>query len=312
MKSTLLLATVLCATLPVAACANPSRSSEADELRDRLADLPGVASVDLDYTEPVTLDSGKLALEVTLEADATGDQFVAVVTTTYDAFAGAHEHEEGDLDISWGDDTAHLRSFEPDADSAAVTAAAEAAVPVLADSIARADLNTQDVEAAPHVETRFTVTVEEPGIEGVLAALPVLERDFGAIEDAGWTVQTAVENSWALSSRNGLPGDEQLALLAELRRDLPAGAAFWLGDDGSTSLFLAAGTTPADAAGTVTRHLVILGGAAEVFYDVQQDWNFVASVIDGECYFDSGELGAAIEKDVAEDCTTIDHDVATD
>lgn len=311
MKSTLLLATALCAVLPLAACANPSRANEADELRDRLADLPGVASADLDYTEPITLDSGKLTLTVTLGSDATADDFVAVVTTTYDAFADVHRGEEGDLEVIWGDDTAHLRSFEPEADVDAVSAAAEAAVPVLAGAVARVGFNTQDVVATPHVETQFTVTVEEPGIEGVLAALPDLDRRFGSIEHAGWTVQTAVENSWALNSSDGLPDADQLALLAELRRGLPEGAALWLGDDASMSVFLAAGTTPQDASAMVGRHLAILGGAGKAFYDLQQEWDFVASIINGECYFDSGELGARIERDHADGCTTVDHDVET-
>ncbi|KRB78489.1 hypothetical protein ASE01_04295 [Nocardioides sp. Root190] len=311
MKSTLLLAAVLCSTIPLAACANQSRASEADELREHLASLPGVASADLDYTEPVTLDSGKLTLTVALEPEATADDFVTVVEVTYDAFADVHRGEEGDLEITWGDDSAHLRSFEPDADTAAVAAAAEAAVPVLTEAVTRAEINTQDVAAKPHVETRFTVTVAEPGIEGVLAALPDLDRRFGSIEHAGWTVQTAAENSWALNSSDGLPDAAQLDLLAELRQGLPKGAALWLGDDASMSVFLAAGTTPDDASAMVGRHLAILGGAGKAFYDIQQEWDFVGSIINGECYFDSGELGARIEKDHADGCTKVDHDVET-
>lgn len=82
--------------------ANPNLRSEAEELRASLAGLPGVQQVTLDYTDPVTLDTGKLDLTVTMSADAEPGEVTEVVTTTYDAFAGAHHDEEGDLEVTLG------------------------------------------------------------------------------------------------------------------------------------------------------------------------------------------------------------------
>lgn len=106
-----------------AGCADPSRESEADTLRGELADLPGVTSARLDYTEPVILDSGKLALEVDMTDDASADQVVAVTETAYGAFRTTHHGEEADLAIAAGRTTVAVRAFEPDASVAAVSAA---------------------------------------------------------------------------------------------------------------------------------------------------------------------------------------------
>lgn len=295
MTPTRLLALLSGAALPLlAACADPSHATEAGDLRDRLAALPDVASARLDYTEPVTLDSGKLQLTVRMRPGAEASTVAAVVTRTYDAFAGIHHGEEGDLDITWGDDVVHLRSFEPDASTDDVTAAIERAVPVLEAERVRVDIETQDVAAAPHVRTRFTVTTAA-GPDALLAALPGLERRFGAIPHADWTVQAAPEGSWTLAATGGLPRPPQLALFDRLRAGLPARAAVWLGDDEATSLTLPAGTTPAAAAALADRQLALLGGPGRASYDLLVGDRLDVSIVDGECSFDTGPVGERVQ-----------------
>ena len=121
MRPSALLVAVVALFLPLlTACANPSQQADAEDLRDRLVELPGVSRATLDYTEPVTLDSGKVALRVEMTKNADAAQITDVVATTYDAFAGTHHGEEGDLDVAVGSDLIHLRSFEPDAEVTAV------------------------------------------------------------------------------------------------------------------------------------------------------------------------------------------------
>lgn len=305
MKTPLLLASLTCTALPLlAACAGTSHAGEADDLRDRLAALPGVSSATLDYTEPVTLDSGKLQLSVALAEDADPSALVGVVTTTYDAFSGVHHGEEGDLDVTWRGDVVHLRSFEPDADTAAVKAAAEQAVPVLEAEDVRVDLETQDVARAPHVRTRFTVTTAA-GPHALLAALPALDRRFGTIPHADWTVQAAPEGTWTLASGGGLPRAGQRDLFDRLRAGLPRGASVWLGDDGATSLTLPAGTTPETAMAQVDRQLALLGGARTASYDLMVGESLETSMIDGECSFDAGPLGQQLRRAHGEQCAKV-------
>ena len=71
-------------------CADPSLDSEASDLRTEVAGLVGVTSAQLDYSEPVPLDSGKLALKVAMSGTATPDQVVAVTETAYRAFSTTH------------------------------------------------------------------------------------------------------------------------------------------------------------------------------------------------------------------------------
>lgn len=305
MKPPPALALLTCALLPLAAaCANPSHANEADSLRDRLAALPGVASADLDYTEPVTLDSGKVGINVAMRPDADAEAVVDVVSTTYAAFAGTHHGEEGDLDVTWGDDVVHLRSFEPEADRSAVEEAAERALPVLEGARVRLDLETQDVDAAPHVRSLLTVTTE-PGVDALLGALPALEREYGDLPRADWTVQAGAEGTWALHSSDGLPGADQLTLFHRLRAGLPRAASVWLGDDGWATVTLPAGTTPAATAAVVDRQLAILGGAGSASYDVQVGDELVLSIVDGECSFDPGPIGTRLDRAHADACRTV-------
>lgn len=151
------LSLALCLPLVLAACAAPGRDAEAADLREELAALPGVAEVELDYLEPVPLDSGKVELRATLDRSATAEQVVAVVETAYAAFAGAHHDEEADLHLTVGDDRVHLRSFQPRAEAGAV---GEPLWRLLADrdeGRLTVDLMTQWVERPPHVEVRADI-----------------------------------------------------------------------------------------------------------------------------------------------------------
>ena len=305
MKPTLLLATVLCATLPLAGCADPSRSSEAGELRDRLADLPGVASVELDYTEPITLDSGKLQLRVEMEPDAEAADVREVVATTYDALEDVHQGEEGDLDVTLGEGLIHLRSFEPDAATDDVADAAERAVPVLATGTVRVDINTQDVPDDPHVHTMYDVTVPEPGAESLLGALDELAAAYAEIPDAGWTIRSGDEEGWGLSAQDGFPDQAQRDRLDQFREGLPEGATIWLGDDDNLNVHLPTDSSPAEVSAVVGRHLALVGGPGEAYYDVQQGEELLASFIQGDCYFETSPAAARLEQDLADGCTNV-------
>src|SRR3546814_16901230 len=115
MKPTAVLCSLAALSVPLlAACANPSHEDDAEDLRDTLSRLPGVSEVTLDYTEPLTLDSGKLALRVTMTAAAQPVPIADFVLTTNDAFADVHHGGQGDLDGLVVDDTTQLPNFEPD------------------------------------------------------------------------------------------------------------------------------------------------------------------------------------------------------
>lgn len=278
MKIAIVLAGIGALALPLLnGCASPSRSAEASDLQERLSELSGVVAADLDYTEPQTLDSGKLALRVEMDGGAGAAEIAGVVRTAYTAFADVHQDEEGDLDVTVGDDIVHLRSFEPEADPDDVAKAAEQAVAVLAEGVVRVDINTQEVADAPHVESRYDVTVAEPGADSLLAAVADLEREHNDIPDAAWTVRAGEESGWALQSGRGFPDEQQRALLPQLGKGLPDGATMWLGDDASATLRLPTGTSPAEVSAIVGRHLRLLGDRDELFYDVEQGAAFVAS-----------------------------------
>ncbi|MCX6398348.1 MAG: hypothetical protein NTX33_00260 [Propionibacteriales bacterium] len=308
MKSTVVLAGLTALAFPfLAACANPSHDSEAGELRDKIAEMPGVVSADLDYTKPITLDSGKLQLSVEMESAASADEVREVVAVTYAAFEDVHHDEEGDLDITIGDDNLHLRSFEPDADTADVADAAERAVTVFASGQVGVDVNTQDVDAAPHVHTQYFVTVTEPGVESLLSTLTDLEAEHSDIPDAGWTVQAGNDEGWSLSAQNGFPDQGQRRRLEQFRVGLPEDATIWLGDDDNIIVRLPTTTPPAEVSAVVGRHLDLVGGPGKAFYDLQQGGDFLALITLGDCYFDTGATGALLEKDHAEGCTNVTH-----
>lgn len=290
----------------LASCANPSHETDATDLRDQLVGLPGVAAVTLDYTKPVTLDSGKLELRVEMEGGVHPEAITKVVTTTYDAFADAHHSEEGDLDVLVGDDVIHLRSFKPDAGVDAVSRAAVHAAAVLPSGPVHANINTQDVSKAPYVFTTYAVAVKKPGRDSVLEKLAELEKDHSNIPDSSWRVQSDGDSGWLLGAGEGFPTAEELALFDELSHGLPEGAVILLLDDFATAQ-LPSDTSPEEASRVVARHLRLLGGAEKAFYDVESGQELLAAITQGECYFDTGTVGARLEKDHKAGCTTVTH-----
>ena len=307
MKTAALLVTIAALSQSLlSACAGPSHRTDAEDLRDRLAGLPGVSRATLDYTEPVTLDSGKLALRVEMAKNAGADQITRVVTTTYDAFADRHHGEEGDLDVAVGGDLIHLRSFEPDAEVAAVEEATARAVAVLPSGSVRADINTQEVSRAPHVFTRFAVSVERPGRDSVLAVLADLEKGHADLPDAGWSVQSGGASGWLVGSDEGFPDAQVLALFDDLSDGLPDGAAVLLHDDFAT-VQVPAGTSSGEVSAVVGRHLRLLGGAEEAFYHLESGPGLLASIADGDCFFDTGAIGARLERDHKAGCSKVSH-----
>lgn len=302
---------MLLALAPVvllSACAGPDRASEADELRAEIAALPAVEDVSLDYGKPVTLDSGKVSLVARLDEDATDAELAAVVATTYEAFSGTHRHEEGDLDIRVGDDVVHLRSFGPDAEVQAVQRAAKAAAGVRASGVVRAEINTQDVPKAPHVDTRFTVDLPRTAGPGaVLDALTQLERRHGDVPDADWVVQAGSEPGWRLGADDGFPDQAQRRLWTELRRGLPAGFTVSLGSDDRASVGMPSGTRADVATGIVRRHVETLGGAQKATYGVFEGEQVRADLIGGECFFTTDPVGRGIEQAMAAGCAKVTH-----
>ncbi|WP_183099169.1 hypothetical protein [Nocardioides pelophilus] len=147
-------ATVGAAVLGLTACTSASHRAEADELGDRLRDLPGVETVEVDYVEPELLDSADVDVAVVMTGDADPEQVAAVFETTYAGLVDAHADEEGNLTVRWDDDELTLRTFESEADPADVADAAQVGAEVAA-SHRRVYLNvmTQDVRESPHVKS---------------------------------------------------------------------------------------------------------------------------------------------------------------
>ncbi len=306
MKLILLAASL--AVLP--SCANPSHQSEAAELRHRLAALPAVSRVDLDYAEPVTLDSGKIVLGVTMEPEADRARIATVVATAYEAFAGVHHDEEGDLEITLGQNAVHLRSFEPHAEVAAVSRAAANAADVLQGAHVRAEINTQDVAKAPRVETRFVIELKENDRSSLLGELGRLQRAHADVPHASWRIQHDDEVGWLIGTTEGFPDGKQLRLFDDVSAHLPDGAAIRMYDEEFVTAQLRPGTSADEASRMVGRHLDLLDGARRIFYEVTVDRSMVAQFLGGECSFDAGALGARLGEDHAAGCTTISHPTA--
>lgn len=286
------------------ACASPSHAADAADLRQDLRDLPGVAEVDLDYTAPVTLDSGKLELRVRMSGSARPAAAVRVVTTAYRAFSTTHRGEEGDLFVSLGDDTLHLRSFEPKAAVGPVGKAAADAVSVLSDGPVEADITTQDVKRSPHVLTAYTVTAPEPGGDSVLTTLERLRREHSEVPAAGWRVQGRGDSSWQLGATRGFPDREEVALFQRLRRGLPAGSAVQLIDE-LVTVQVPRTVDAATVSRLTERHLALLGGTRMASYDMTSDEGVYAMVSVGDCTFGDGEVGARLRKDLGPSCTEV-------
>lgn len=191
-----------------AGCANPSLSSEAEELRAEVAGLPGVTSAQLDYAEPITLDSGKLQLKVLMTDTASEDEVVAVAEAAYDAFSSTHQDEEADLSIRAGSTTVALRSFEPEASVTAVTEAVRTGLMATPDAGSIAiDLTTDGVPKGDHVAGTYLVALPEGStfaeVRDLLATLAAQESENPQI---GWGGAAADGSS--LSYDSGFPPDE--------------------------------------------------------------------------------------------------------
>lgn len=305
MKRLFVAAATVLALSSLNACASPSRAGEADDLRSALAEMPGVSTVKLDYTEPVILDSGKLELRVTMLSDAEPEDLVRVTKRAYVGFEGPHHGEEGDLFVTWGDDTVHVRSFEPQARVAAVEQAAQHAMAVLPASSVRVDLATQDVARSPHVFTEYAVTIGEKGGDGVLQTLSDLEEAHAGIPDAAWGVQTrADETGWQLASASGFPDTQQRALFDRLRQGIPRGASILLDDEFATAQ-VPPSVTPDEVSAMVGRHVGQLGGMKKAFYDVTSGEDFHLMNSAGDCTFATDPIGARLKKDHGAACSKV-------
>lgn len=200
----LVLAAVLCL---LAACADPGLQTEAGELEAEVTGLTGVTSVQLDYAEPIPLDSGKLALRVEMSGSATADEVVAVAETAYDAFSTTHRGEEADLSVRTGRTTVALRSFEPEASSTAVGAAVRTGLAAAAapgpGSVA-IDLTTDGVAGGDHVAGTYLVSL--PG-GSTYADVPVLLASLAARhpEDLLFGWGGAASDGASLSYDSGFP-----------------------------------------------------------------------------------------------------------
>lgn len=105
-----------------------SHATEAAELRDQLAGMPGVDEVTLDYKAPAMLENGWVGYEVVMAEEASDDQAVAVVSATYDEFAGAFADQDSTLLLRRGDDVIHLRALTPEPSSTEVEQSARDAL----------------------------------------------------------------------------------------------------------------------------------------------------------------------------------------
>lgn len=302
--ATAAVATVALATGALAGCAAPDLGSEAGDLRARLLDQAGVASVRLTYAEPITLDSGKVLLEVAMDRDADPDDLVAVVTTTYTAFSTTHEDEEGDLDVTHGDDVVHLRSFTPRATSEAVESAARDAMKVLGSGPVRAEIMTQDVEASPHAATDFTVTAPRNTLASVLATTDTLQTNFGDLPRAQWRVSGPGEQSWSLRGAGTFPTPEERQRIEDLAAGLPSTATVDVSDD-LVDVYLPAELSQQQVVDTVRAQLAVLGGTDRAFYQADQGEATRTWVTRGECYFDTSLTGVALHDALASECSQV-------
>ncbi|WP_127480687.1 hypothetical protein [Nocardioides pantholopis] len=198
-------------------CADPSLDPEADQLRADVAGLPGVTSARLDYTEPVTLDSGKLALSVEMSGTATPDQVVAVTETAYRAFASTHQREEADLAIRAGHAAVALRAFEPDASVGAVSEAVRTGLLAAPDGgSVTIDLTTDDVPEGDHVAGTYLVGLPAGS---TFAEVPPLLGSLAAHQpdrQIGWG--GAAADGSALSYDSGLPPAQLIARWERMQR----------------------------------------------------------------------------------------------
>jgi hypothetical protein len=193
-------------------------SSEADGLRDEVAGLPGVTSAKLDYSEPITLDSGKIALKVEMADTASADEVVAVAEAAYDAFSSTHQGEEADLTIGAGQTTVALRSFEPEASVTAVTDAVRVGLEARpATGSVAIDLTTDGVPKGDHVDGTYLVALPEgttfADVPPFLTSLALNEPENTQI---GWGGAAADGSSLVID--HGFPSEELIGRWERLQR----------------------------------------------------------------------------------------------
>jgi hypothetical protein len=158
------------AVIALTGCAPSSHQQEADELGDRLRDLPGVAQVRVDYVEPEMLDAADVNLEVVMNEEASPEEVAAVFGVTYTGLTDAHADEEGNLTVRYTGDELELRTFESEAGAADVEEAALAGAEVaIVHERVYVHLMTQEVTDSPHVESLALVRLP--------AGTPDKERD---------------------------------------------------------------------------------------------------------------------------------------
>ncbi len=153
---------------------------------------PGVEVAELDYSEPVFLDSGKLQLRVSMTDAAPDDQVLEVVAAVYDAFATTHAEEEGDLDVRVDDDLLHLRAFRPTAATATVRTQASVALQAADRGRLRINVLANDVPADPGAQTFATVRLPAGSSrEDILPTLDALAATGADATGVTWGVRSA-------------------------------------------------------------------------------------------------------------------------
>lgn len=208
---------VVVAGFAVTGCASPSLRPEARMLVETVQSSSGVETATLDYSEPVTLDSGKLDIRVEMSPGAGAAEAAEVVATVYDAYATTHVDEEGDLDVRLDDDRIHLRTFRPVAERAAVRSQTNAALAAADRGRLAVRVLADDVPADPGVQTFVTLRLP-PGstTDDVLPTLDELAATYDAATGLSWTVRTA--DGAALAGDGDFPSDRTRRRWQQLSR----------------------------------------------------------------------------------------------
>lgn len=290
------------ALFALSGCVDPSHATEADELKSALEAMPGVQQVSLTYTEPVVLDSAKLSFNVEMDDDASADAVAAVVEATYEAFQDVHRGEEGDLYVTAGDDTVHLRSFSPKATTGAVAEAAVAALNVVGEGGVLVDINTQDVEKAPHVETALLVTIDEAGPSAVLKTLTNLRRTWADVANASWGVTSS--DDWTLGSTSGFPTAAARTNFEELSSDVPKGGSIEIVNR-YVNVRVSEKASSDDVSSMFDRHLRALGGIENISYDLTHGDYFYVLISPGDCTFSADAIGQRLKDEHGGNCAKV-------
>lgn len=149
-----LLGTALAGVLALTGCTPANHGDEARGLRDELRGMEGVDTVALRYDQPELLDAADVDLSVAMLETASPDDVAAAVRTAYEGLTDAHFDEEGNVALTWRDDTLSLRTFESEAEPEDVAEAARIGAEIAAahPEVAIA-LMAQWVGSPPHVRT---------------------------------------------------------------------------------------------------------------------------------------------------------------